>query len=140
MKHFLLLFCIVFVMSCSSNPETHLEHINGYWEIEKVQLQNGTEKVYTFNETIDYIELNDSLKGFRKKLKPTFNNKYIASNDAENITAKIEDDSLHLYYKTPYSQWKETILLANETELKVTNANKDVYLYRRFKGLELDFE
>ena len=137
----LRLIIILFVFfSCSQNTSSYLPHINGYWEIEKVILHDGSEKVYKYNETIDYIEINDSLKGFRKKLRPVFNNTYVATQDAQGITAKIENDSLNLYYKTPYASWKETVLLANENQLKVINANKDVYLYKRFKGLDLDIE
>lgn len=137
----LRLIIILFVFfSCSQNTSSYLQHINGYWEIEKVELYDGTEKVYKYNETIDYIEINDSLKGFRKKLRPVFNNTYVATQDAKGLTAKIENDSLNLYYKTPYASWKETVLLANENQLQVINANKDVYIYKRFKGLDLDIE
>lgn len=140
MKQFSVLIGLILVFGCQKNPENYLNHINGYWGIDKVIFENGDEKTYKYNETIDYIEINDSQKGFRKKLKPTFNNKYITTNDAEGITVKLENDSLNLYYKTPYNSWKETVLLANENQLKIVNANKVVYLYKRFKGLELDIE
>ena len=136
-----LLFLIVLICySCSDNPENYLEHINGYWEIEEVTLQDGTVKQYKFSETIDYIHINDSLKGFRKKLNPGFNSKYVTSKDAEGITAKVENNSLNLYYKTPYAGWKETVLMASSTQLKISNVNKDVYLYKRYESLELDLD
>ena len=65
MKKYIGLICIC-IMSCSENPETYIEHINGYWEIEEVILSDGTKKEYKFNETIDYIEVNDSLKGLER--------------------------------------------------------------------------
>ena len=140
MKKFLILLLAISILSCSKNPEEHLEFIDGYWEIEKVIFTNGDVKAYKYNETIDYIKINDSLKGFRKKLKPGLNAKYITSQDVEGITVKIENDSLNLYYKTPYANWKETVLEANENSLKVLNDRETIYLYKRYKPIELDIE
>ncbi|NNL81966.1 MAG: hypothetical protein HKP28_01160, partial [Winogradskyella sp.] len=51
--------------SCSEDAYTKLETINGYWEIEKVVFPNGETKEYKYNDLIDYISINESLKGFR---------------------------------------------------------------------------
>ena len=131
---------LILIFSCSKNPETYIEHLNGYWEIEEVTLANGSVKQYQFNETIDYISINDSLKGVRKKLKPGINDTYFTSDDAEAITAKIEDNQLNIYYKTAYAEWKETVLDASEKQLKVMNENKDVYLYKRYVPIKLDID
>lgn len=131
---------LILIFSCSKNPETLLTHLNGYWEIEEVTLENGTKKQYQFSETIDYISINDSLKGYRKKLKPGINDTYFTSDDAEAITLKIEDNQLNIYYKTAYAEWKETVLDASEKHLKVMNENKDVYLYKRYTPIRLDVE
>ena len=140
MKRFFVLTLVFVITSCSQNPEEYLEHINGYWEIEEVQFTNGDVKPYKYNESIDYISINDRLIGFRKKLKPGFNSKYITSKDAEGITATIENNSLNLYYKTPYTNWKETVLKADENSLKVINDRETIYLYKRYKPIELDLE
>ncbi|WP_370000277.1 hypothetical protein [Winogradskyella sp.] len=139
MKRFLLLICFVLV-GCSGNPETYIQHLDGYWEIEEVTLSDGTVKDYTFNETIDYIEINDSLSGFRKKLKPGINNTYYTSDDAESLEIKIEDGDLNLYYSTPFANWKETVLEASPDHLKIINENKNVYLYKRYTPINLDVE
>jgi transcription elongation factor len=140
MKRISVLLVIISVVSCSSSPERYLEHINGYWEIEEVIFTDGNKKVYEYNETIDYISVNDSLKGFRKKLKPGFNSKYIASEYTEGITVKIENDSLNFYYKTPFGNWKETVIMANREQLKVVNDRETIYIYKRHKTITLDLE
>ncbi|WP_299112814.1 lipocalin family protein [uncultured Winogradskyella sp.] len=139
MRRLFYLLCIL-VFSCSENPETYIEHLNGYWEIEEVTLRDGTKKQYKFNETIDYIKINDSLKGFRKKLKPGINDTYFTSDDAEALSLKIEGDRLNMYYTTPYAEWKETVLEASSEHLKITNADKNVYLYKRYTSIQLDVE
>ncbi|WP_282044042.1 lipocalin family protein [Winogradskyella flava] len=139
MRKLLWLVCIV-VLGCSGNPETYIEHLDGYWEIEKVTLADGTVKQYRFNETIDYIKINDSSKGFRKKMKPGINDTYFTSDDAEALVLKIEDNQLNIHYSTPYSNWVETVLEASKDHLKIKNENNNVYLYKRYTPINLDIE
>jgi hypothetical protein len=131
---------VLLIFSCSENPESYIQHIDGYWEITEVIFPDGNKKEYTFNETIDYISVNDSLNGFRKKLKPGINGTYFTSEDAEALVVKIENDSLNIYYSTPYNTWKETILEATPENLRVINDNKTVYLYKRYTPINLDVE
>lgn len=138
LKSFLPLLIIVLTFGCAKNPNTFLSHINGYWEIDEVTLSDGTKRDYTHNDTIDYIELNDSLAGFRKKLKPNFSGTYQTSSDAEHVKAVFENDSLFLEYTTPYNSWKETVLDATENSLLILNANKVQYLYKRYQPLDLN--
>jgi len=138
MKPLFFVLIMFLLMGCSSNPETFIPHLNGYWEIEEVTLSDGTKRSYKFNGTIDYISINDSLIGFRKKVKPNLDGSFSTSNDAETITLKIENNSLIIYYKTKFSNRKETILNASENELRIINTNKDVYLYKRYQPLNLE--
>lgn len=132
MKNTIYIILIILVISCTKNPDSLIEHVAGYWEIESVTLPNGTKKEFTINQTIDFISVNDSLKGFRRKMTPRFDGKYETSNDAEILQLKIENDSLNLYYSTAFSKWKETVLVANENRLKIVNQNNNIYLYKRF--------
>lgn len=137
-KSIIILLLSALVFSCSKNPESYIEHINGYWEIESVTLANGTKKEYTVNQTIDYITVNDSLKGLRKKMNPRFDGKYETSKSEEYFTIKTENDSLNLYYSTAFSNWKETVLLANKNELKIVNQDNNVYVYKRFTPINVE--
>ncbi|MGB1232363.1 MAG: lipocalin family protein [Winogradskyella sp.] len=139
-KFLFALILLVNVFSCSKNPETHIAHLEGYWEIESVILPDGNKKDYKYSNTVDYITFNDSLKGFRKKLKPNLKGTYLASNVIENITLKIENDRLNIYYKTPYASWKETVLEATTEKLKLINKDRMVYLYKRYVPINLNLE
>lgn len=139
MKNYFWLFCLL-IFGCSENVESYIPYLEGYWEITEVSLADGNKKEYKFNETIDYISLNDSLKGFRKKLKPGINDTYFTSADAEALVIKIEHDSLNIYYSTPFANWKETVLEASPEILRIINQNKTVYLYKRYTPIKLDVE
>jgi len=137
MKNIGLLLIVLIGFSCSQSKEDQLEHINGYWEIKEVVSEFKT-KTYTISETIDYIMVNDSLKGFRQKLKPRFDGKFETNNTKEQISLKIENDSLNLYYKTAFSEFKETILKATNEELIIKNNQNITYKYKRYQPFNLD--
>ncbi len=133
-----MILLALMTIGCSKNPKNHIEHLQGYWEIDEVMLADGTKRDYNYNETIDFFNITDSLTGFRKKLKPNFDGSYSTSDDVEAITLKIENDSLNIYYKTLYSDWKETILEATETKLIIQNQEKIRYVYKRYEPLDLN--
>ncbi len=135
MKRLSIILFIIINISCQKNKEEYLKHLDGYWEIEKVILASGEVHDYNYNEFIDYFNVNDSLNGFRKKLKPTLNGSFEGTNDAEAFNLQIENDSLNIYYETNFSKWKETILFANEKELKIINAERNIYIYKSYKPI-----
>jgi hypothetical protein len=139
-KNILCIVILFSLFSCSKNSESYIQHLEGYWEIVEVTFPDGNKKEYKFNETIDYISLNDSLEGYRKKLKPGFNDTYFTSDDAESLEVKIENGSLNIYYSTAYANWRETVLEATPNNLRVINKDNIVYLYKRYTSIKLDIE
>ena len=136
MKKLILVFSIFVLVSCSNNdPEEQLKNLNGYWQIEKVEMENDSVIEYSLSQYIDYIEIKDSI-GFRKKLKPKIDGGFIkVSNDSENIKAIVEDNSLFLYYSTPFDEWQEEVLEATNEELVILNRDDKKYYYKRYKPL-----
>lgn len=137
MKKALYIILSICFLSCSESKEEQIKHLNGYWEIVEATSESHT-KTYKYNEFIDFIELNDSLKGFRKKLKPTFEGIYLKTNIKENLTVKVENNTINLYYKTAFTNRKEEVLKLTAEELKVKNENNQTYLYKRYQPLDLD--
>lgn len=135
MKHLITIFSFIILSSCTQAPE--ISDLNGYWEIEKVILPDGTSHVYKINETVDLFNVNDSLTGYRQKMKTDADNNYTPVTSKEQIKIIIENDSLKIEYHTPFSDWKETILELNTNELKVVNQHKNVYFYKRYIPLNL---
>ncbi len=138
MKKIIAILLLSITLSCANNPEAYIEHLNGYWEIDEVILPDGSKRDYNFNDTIDFLNITDSLTGFRKKLKPNFDGTYSTSDDAESLKLVIENDSLNIYYKTPFAEWKETVLKATKDQLIIQNQSKLRYVYKRYEPLDLD--
>lgn len=138
MRKLILCCALTLLVACGKNPESFIPHLNGYWEIDEVTLADGSKRDYTYNDTVDYLNISDSLTGFRKKLKPNFDGTYTTSDDAESLELKIENDSLHIYYTTPYAEWKETVLKANDDQLLIINDQHIKYLYKRFEPINVN--
>lgn len=138
MKKIILYTALTLFMACGNNPEEFITHLDGYWEIDEVTLADGSKRDYTYNDTVDYLSISDSLTGFRKKMKPHFDGTYTTSEDAESLELKIENDSLNIYYSTPYDQWKETVLKATDDQLLIVNERNVKYLYKRYEPITVE--
>jgi hypothetical protein len=123
---------IMILLSCNSDAALEkVDNLNGYWEITKAELPEGITKEFKYSEIVDFIEV-DSLTGFRKKVRPQIDGSFITTNDEEVFEVKFENDSINLYYTTPYANWKETVISSEENELVVINPRGIIYTYKRF--------
>ena len=138
MKRFILSILTLVLFDCSNPPENLIPFLDGYWEINEVTQPDGSKKIFQFNDTMDFLEFSDSLNGYRRKLKPDINGSFLTSYDAEKFQLKVENDSLNIYYSTPFSNWKETVLMASENELLIINQAKVRYLYKRYQSISND--
>ncbi len=131
-----LLFAL-FIISCEKpNPEAQKQNLSGYWEIKTVKMPDGEEKKFDVNTIIDYIEINGD-KGSRTKVSPKFDGTFTTNGVSEDFTLKIEEDSLRMYYKTPFHEWKETVIEAKDSTLTVINTDNKIYTYSKFVNVPL---
>jgi hypothetical protein len=128
---------VFFITACTQKiKEEQLSNLNGYWEIEKVTLPDGQKKEYKVNENIDYIQL-DGLKGFRKKVKPTFSGTYITNDAAETFTLFNKEDLFFIQYKTEISEWTETLETISKDQFSVTSEDNITYFYKRYEPINI---
>ncbi|WP_461532693.1 lipocalin-like domain-containing protein [Sinomicrobium sp.] len=122
---------------CTPSPETQLQQLTGYWEIESVEFPGGDTKEFDVNTTVDYIELTTDSTGFRKKMQPRLDGEYYTTNDSENFSIGLKDNRLILKYHTSLSQWEEEVIKLTENRLILRNADNLNYLYKRYEPLDL---
>ena len=140
MKLFKILILLAFITlsSCKENVENYIPHISGYWEIENVKNNNELLKNYTVSTNIDFFIVNEDLSGFRKKVAPTLDGKYIVTDDNIAFNLVNEDNILKIKYSKNNISFEETILSASETELVITNDAGLVYTYKPYKPINLE--
>ncbi|UOK41156.1 MULTISPECIES: lipocalin family protein [Flavobacterium] len=134
MKNFFIaVVAAVLLVGCKQDiTEKDLAKINGYWEIEKAELPDGSKKEYKINSTIDFFEIKGK-KGFRKKVMPQLDGKYMMNDLSETIVVDIADGDVIFNYTTPYAKWEETIVSITDEKLVVKNDQDIEYYYKRAK-------
>ena len=134
MKYNILLLAIFFVFnSCGKKDATiQKDKLGGYWGIESVQLPNGRIKDFSINAVVDFVEISEE-KGVRTKVAPQFDGSFVNNGTAEKFQLIVENDSLNLYYTTPFDSWKETVLVATDSVLKILNRDSKIYTYKKFR-------
>ena len=131
MKRILLLIVLLSVLSCKQKiTEADISNLNGYWEIEKVELPDGDKKEYKVNETIDFFKI-EANKGFRKKVMPQLDGTYLTNDVQEAVVVVVKDGDASLQYKTTYASWNEEIIELTKDKLVVKNQQEIEYYYKR---------
>ncbi len=131
-----LLFVLI-CFSCSKKIEKdELKNINGYWEIKSVKTSEGVSKQYKVNETIDYFQIKEN-KGFRQKVMPQLDGKYLTNGVQEAITIVEKNNEFYLEYKTKYGKWRETLITISDSTMELKNVDNTVYNYKRFVPFSL---
>jgi hypothetical protein len=131
MKKVMLFLVFGALLSCKQSfVEADLQHLNGYWEIEKVILPDGDKKEYKVNETIDFFKI-ENKKGFRKKGMPQIDGTYLTNNIQETVKVELIDGTVSIYYRTSYAQWKEEIIELSKDKLVIKNQQDLEYHYKR---------
>jgi len=132
-----LLVIVLLAMGCKSNPDKHIEFIEGYWEIESVYKDNQLLRTFKINSGIDYFKINADLKGFRKKLKPNFSGTFQTSKDVLNFKIEIQNNGLFLNYIDNATSFREKVLEANKEKLVIKSNSGLVYNYKPYEALDL---
>ena len=124
-----LLFLIL--SSCKQKiTDNDINKINGYWEIEKVVLPENDDKDYKINETIDFFDIKNKV-GFRHKVTPQFNGKYLVNEFAENVKIINKDNNIYLEYTTGFAKWKDELISISDDKLVVKNDANIEYHYKK---------
>ncbi len=132
MKKAVSIFVMLMVFaSCKQTiTDKDLVKINGYWEIEKVNLADGSKKDYTVNETIDYFSVKNN-KGFRQKVMPQLDGKYLTNDVKEDVSISNTNGDYFVNYTTRYGKWKEEIIELRDSILVLKNKDNIEYHYKK---------
>lgn len=131
MKKIFLLIVLISTFSCKQKiSQADISNLNGYWEIEKVELPDGDKKEYKVNETIDFFKIEVN-KGYRKKVMPQLDGTYLSNDLQEDLVVVIKDGDASLQYKTTYASWNEQIIELSNDKLVLQNEQELVYYYKR---------
>lgn len=138
----IFIFIITASLTISCNKKTakqNLTFVNGYWEISKVQIKEGNDKEYNFNQSIDFFEIKGDSIGFRKKLYPQYNGRFTSQGSKTGIPFTIleNNNNVNFNYKNGTKKWTEALISVKENEMITKNENGNTYFYKRYEKIKL---
>jgi len=138
MKRFVFLICFILILGCVDNKinQQDLHHLNGYWEIQKVEFPNGQIKEYQANTVIDFIHFKEG-KGMRKKVQPKLDGSYTVFDDEESFEVIEANSEFSIYYKSTLSERQERLTALDSLSFATQNEEGIVYFYTRFQPISI---
>jgi len=140
MKHIKIILGLFFLtlVSCKSDvkPENLVE-LNGFWEIIKVEMPDGSSKEFKVNETIDFIKF-EKMSGSRNKVIPQLDGTLLSNNLSEKFMVVDKQGVFWFNYKTEHTSWEEELVKLTKEELVVKNSNDLIYFYKKRTDLKTE--
>lgn len=128
-------FVALILSGCAEQkPKQQYTHLEGYWEISRVEINPDSVREYKYNETVDFIDL-EGAKGTKTKVRPQLDGTYQVTGVTEDIEMVLEDKELYIKYTTPYDTFRERVVHAEENDLKLENEEGVIYFYKRYEPL-----
>ncbi len=136
-KSFLFLFFISLVTTaCTTVNNSDLKHLQGYWEIASVEAHGEVFQPKGNAPTVDYYQMINDTIGYKKKMAPTFYEKYNSSEARIQYQLISKKGKYFLQFSSPLEKWEEEIKTLNATELVLFHSDK-TYHYKRHQKITL---
>ena len=137
MKKIVVYFVLFILCSCTEKINRHdLQKLNGIWEIEKVENNNGVVKEYKINESVEQIQFEDN-KGTRRKVRLAYNGNFLLNTIIQEFSVEEVDQSFIIVNKTEFSNWKEEIKWLSHEKLVLENEQEMKYYYKKRKDIKI---
>lgn len=135
MTRFVLLFLILGISSCHNSVENQVAKLEGYWNIDKVVLADGSEKEFPFSNHMDFFVIEGS-KGMKHRVSPKYDGTMI--NYGSPIPFKWENDEglLVLTFNEGDRSYRQAVVTATSKELVLLHDNGTKYYYQVYKADE----
>lgn len=131
MKTYYLLI-LVLLLGCAPKVSTeNIDLLNGYWVITEAKAPNGENRPYLGTVEVDFFEL-DSIRGFRKKLKPLLDNQFNSTNDKVDFSISFEGKMCIITYFRHQHSWQEEVVSLSKEELQLKDVRGVVFRYKRY--------
>jgi hypothetical protein len=125
------LFCLLFI-SCSLNIKpTDLEHLNGYWRIDKAVAPSGEEKQYKSTIDIEFFKI-EGQNGIKKKLKPLLNKQFNSTDDFVPFNIAFSQKKCIITYTKQKESWQEEITVLTAEKLNLKDARGVIFHYVKY--------
>lgn len=130
------LFTLI-LTGCKSVNETDLQHLNGYWEIEKVIMKDGKEVDFKMNTIYDYFEIDQNDRGIYKKVTPQIDGTFLTDDFQEEVEVVTKGNDFYLQLFTQFDTVEVRLEKLTDKQLIYENQDEKTYIYKRAEPINL---
>lgn len=136
---YLFFFVITFILctGCTTLSKEDIKQLEGYWEIDSVKAHGETFSPKGSAPAIDHYTLVNDSVGFKKKLVPSFGEKYSSSEDLIQFRLVVKNGSYFIQFFNALQTWEEKITSISAEELILFHSEK-TYHYKRHQKITLE--
>ena len=116
--------------ACTGVSAEDLKHLDGYWEISKVEAHGETFKPKGNAPAVDHYKMINDSMGIKKKMVPSFGEKYSSSEDLIQYKILTVDGNYSLQFSSALEEWEEEIKSLSQEEMILFHNDKS-YHYKR---------
>ena len=138
MRKLILLFFFIFSLftACERVTNEDLRHLQGYWEISKVESHGEVFSPKGTAPAVDHYQMINDQMGIKKKMVPSFSEQYNSSEDAIQFRILSKDGRYSIQFFSSLEQWEEEIKTLTAQEMILFHNDKS-YHYKRHQKISL---
>ncbi len=132
MKTRLSLLIIIYIfIGCSKKVDlAKIDTINGYWQINKVEDENGNKKEYPINEVYDFYKLKNTT-GIHKKVTWQLDNTFLVNDLEDKVSIFEKKEKIYISFTSKYGNHIEELKSLSEEEMILISTEKIKYFYNK---------
>ncbi|MGB3590551.1 MAG: hypothetical protein WBA16_02610 [Nonlabens sp.] len=131
MKTYRLLLFSLLLVGCAQDPDQVLANLEGYWSIEKVVLEDGTDREYPFTSSLDHFTLTNN-SGTKNRVVPRYDNVMVSTETPIPFKIKQSDSATLLVFEEGAAQYTQTLVKCSEEQLILEHENGMKYYYKPY--------
>lgn len=120
--------------ACTGVSSDDLKQLEGYWEISKVEAHGETFNPIGGAPAVDYYQMFNDSMGIKKKMVPSFGEKYSSSEDLIQYKILTVDGNYSLQFSSALEEWEEEIKSLSQEEMILFHNDKS-YHYKRHQKI-----
>jgi hypothetical protein len=130
MREKIILFLILIAfLGCSKKVDfAKINVINGYWQIKKVEDDNGHKKDYPINEVYDYFKLKNN-EGFHKKVKWQPDGSFLVNDLEDKVKIFEENQKIFISFTSKFGNHQEELTSLSDDEMILISNEKVKFVY-----------
>jgi len=138
MKYFISILFII-LTSCTNKVTQHdIQHLNGYWDIDKVASADKKITEYGANSTIDFYFISEQNEGYRKKTTPDFSGTYKTNDIKDKIIIENKDGIFIIKTVTSLHNWEDVIITLTPKTLVLKNEEGVLFYYKKHEKFNIN--